>query len=825
MLRFDTFELDIRAGELRKRGVKLRLQGQPLQVLETLLRRAGEVVTREELRAQIWTADTFVDFDHSLHNAIARLREALADSAKSPRFIETLPRRGYRFIAQVDEVKPELSTAAPLRRSRSSRADRSEIHSVSALPQHSSIVGRQREIEEVCNLLRSPTVRLLTLTGVGGTGKTTLGLAAARKSLRDFSDGAFFIDLAGVKKAELVASCIAQPLGVKEGDAKPIVQLLKDHLRSRVTLLLLDNFEHVLPAAPMVAELLEAIPGLKVLVTSRSPLQLTSESEYCVPPLDTPKMTAEGFPVDLMGYDAVKLFVERSRRPMAGFALTADNARTVAEICVRLDGLPLGIELAAARVKVLSPRAILMRLDKQLKLLTGGAHDKPARLQTMKAALDWSYELLTNDEKSLFRRLAVFAGGFTLESAEKVVGGEGNGSAETEGSPEVLDKVTRLLNQSLLIAEKQPSGEVRFRMLGVVREYALDRLEVSGEAEAIRQRHAAHFLTLAEEAEPQLRGAQPAPRLDRLDEEYVNIREALQWSVAGDLETASRLGVAIRYFWAYGCYVTEGLGILKQILGQSDRVPAKQRFKLYSMAGNLAKFLGDHEAARKNYERGLTEARLLGSLSDVSLLCRGLGALAVEQGDHTTARGFIEEALNAARDSNDQFGTARSLNMLGDLARCEGDNRTARTLLKAALEVCKPTGYRYAAANILNNLAAAEYGDGDYEAASAHFIESLTMQSDSRITGDRIAITYSLDGFAALAAQRGEGQLAATLAGAAERQRESMNFNIEVTERRFRDTYVALIRAILPNDHFAAAYEQGRKLDLDESIALALRRT
>ena len=445
----------------------------------------------------------------------------------------------------------------------------------------------------------------------------------------------------------------------------------------------------------------------------------------------------------------------------------------------------------------------------------------PARLQTMKAALDWSYDLLTNGEKSLFRQLAVFAGGLTLESAEKVVGGE----AENEESPDVLDKLTRLLNQSLLIAEKQPSGEVRFRMLGVVREYALDRLEVSGQAEAVRQRHAAHFLALAEEAEPQLQGAQPAPWLSRLDEEYVNIREALHWSVTGDLETASRLGAAIRYFWAYGRYLTEGLGILKQILSQSNRVPAKQRSKLYSMAGNLAKFQGDHETARKYYERGLTEARLLGNLSDVSLLCRGLGGLAVEQGDHTAARSLIEEALNAARDSNDQFGTARSLNMLGDLARSEGDNRTARKLLKAALEVCRPIDNKYATANILNNLAAAEYGDGDYEAASAHFIESLTMKSDSRITGDRIGITYSLDGFAALAAQRGEGELAATLAGAAERLRESMNFNIESTERRFRDTYVALIRAILPSDHFASAYEEGRKLDLDDSVALALRKT
>jgi predicted ATPase/DNA-binding winged helix-turn-helix (wHTH) protein len=819
VLRFDSFELDLHAGELRKRGVKLRLQGQPIQVLAILLQSAGNLVTREELRSRLWPADTFVDFDHSLHNSIGRIREALGDSAETPHYIETLPRRGYRFITQVHEVDSGASTP-PFASSR----DRRGIQAVSAVPQHSTIVGREREIEEVCNLMRTPARRLVTLTGVGGTGKTTLALAASRKLLRDFPDGVFFIDLAGVKQVELVASCIAQALGVKEGDAKPITQVLKDHLRSTTTLLLLDNFEHVLLAAPVVAELLAAAPGLKVLVTSRSLLQLNAGREYVVPPLATPKLIAESSPDELLRYDAVRLFVDRAHAAMASFALTADNARTVAEICVRLDGLPLGIELAAARVKVLSPRAILIRLDKQLTLLTGGAQDLPARLQTMKATLDWSYELLSTGEKSLFHRLAVFAGGFTFESAEKVAGGVGCVSAESHPSSDVLDTLTRLLNQSLLVAEKQPSGELRFRMLVVVREYALDLLEVSGEA--IRQRHAAHFLDLAEEAEPHLQGANPAGWLSRLEQEYDNIREALHWSLTGDLETASRLAAAIRYFWSWGRYLTEGFGIMKQILSHSDRVPAKQRFKLYSMAGNLAKFQGDPETARKMYEKGLTEARSLDSRSDVSLLCRGLGGLAVERGDRTTARRFIEEALNAARDSKDQFGTARSLNMLGDLARSEGNNRSARTLLMAALEACRPIGNRYATANILNNLAAAEYCDGNYEAASAHFIESLTIAQEpgAKITGDRIGISYSLDGFAALAAQRGEGPLAATLAGAAARLRESMNFNIkEAAEQRFRDTYVALIQAILPDDQFAAAYAEGGKLGLDESVALALQ--
>lgn len=376
------------------------------------------------------------------------------------------------------------------------------------------------------------------------------------------------------------------------------------------------------------------------------------------------------------------------------------------------------------------------------------------------------------------------------------------------------------------MAEEQTPGDVRFHMLGVVREYALGRLEASGEMEAIRQKHAAHFLVLAEMAEPRLQSARPGVWLSRLQEEYDNMREALRWSIMSHLETAARMGAAIRYFWDYMGYLTEGLGILKQILSKSDQVPASLRCKLFSMAGNMAKFQGDHETARQMYERGLSEARSLVSLSQVSLLCRGLAGLALEQGDHVTARRFIQEALAAAQESNDQFGIARSMNMLGDLARKDGDYSTARVLLKGALEVCRQTGNRYATANILNNLAAAELGDGDYEQACAHFTEGLTMarESDGKIAGDKVAISYPLDGFAALAVRHGEAGVAARLAAAAQHLRESMNFNIEAAERRFRDAYLASIHAMLPEDQFAAVYEQGRKSELDESIALALRK-
>ena len=600
---------------------------------------------------------------------------------------------------------------------------------------------------------------------------------------------------------------------MKEADGKPNVEALKDYLRDRNMLLVLDNLEHLPAAGPILAELLAAAPRLKMLVTSRALLHLNLEREYMVPPLAAPETLTQVSTGELARYAAVQLFVERARVVNPNFALTDENARSVAEICVRVDGLPLAIELAAARVRVLSPRAILSRLDHRLQLLTGGARDLPTRQQTISGAMDWSYELLSDAEKRLFRRLAVFAGGFTLEAAEGTVGGH-----------EVLDGITSLVDKSLLAAKPQPRGEVRFRMLQVVREYALDRLEASGEAEQMQRHHAAYFLAFAEETEPHLHGPQWADSLKHLEEEHDNIRAALRWSLACDAAGAARLGAAIRYFWVFRGHLAEGLAVSQDILRLCDQVPPAVRWSLLSMAGNLAKFQGDYETARRMYEEGLSGGRSAHDLRQVSLSCRGLGGLAHEQGDYPTARGFAEEALAAARQSNDKYGIARSLSLLGDLARSLGDNAAARPWYEEALAICRQLDRTYSAANILTNLAAAEFGEGNYTAAYSHFTEGLTMQKGSggQIVGDKISISYSLDGLAALAALRGETQLAAKLAGAAEHLRESINYNVEPAERRFRDAYLASLRTVLSEDDFSSAYGQGRALKLDEAVVLAL---
>jgi non-specific serine/threonine protein kinase len=681
----------------------------------------------------------------------------------------------------------------------------------------SPIVGREKEIAEVKTLLLQNNLRLVTMTGIGGTGKTTLAKAVARELLTEFSDGVFFAELAAVTDAESVVSTIAQPLGVKETGGKPILEALKDYLRGREILIVVDNFEQVTDAATQISELLSAASRLKILITSRALLHLSIEHEFIVPPLAVPSKIESISLAELSEYEAIKLFVERAQNAKANFTLTEENAKSVAEICARLDGLPLAIELAAARTKILSPQAILSKLENRLKLLTGGAKDLPARQQTMRGAVGWSYDLLSADEKGLFRRLAVFSGGFTFEAAEAVCASHDS----DEEYLEVLDLISSLVDKSLLVAKEQSSGDLRFRMLEVVREYALESLEAGDEAEAIRRRHAAYFLAVGEEAEPHLQASQSAEWLDRLEEEHDNLREALGWSLENDPATAARLTAAIRGFWTYHSHLTEGRRWLEAVLVERGSLdaPAAVRFKLLNSLAVNARLQGDYKTARGAYEKGLAAGNEANDSRQIALSSRGLGAVFYQQGDFAAAEKFFEEGLAISRQLSDESGIAYSLAYLGELARTKGDNEAARPLLEVSLAICRQLGNKQLISENLVGLGFVEYGNGDYDTAHSRFAEGLIIAQE---LGDRALISCCLDGFAALAAERGELQHAAQRAGLAKQLCESIGYEMEPAERRFRDTYTAKLKTKMNEADFTNLYEQGRKLKLEEAVSLCL---
>lgn len=673
------------------------------------------------------------------------------------------------------------------------------------------IVGRENEISEIKKLLMQKDIRLLTLTGIGGTGKTTLAKSVARELLNEFADGVFFVELASITNPELVASTITKSFGVKETSGKPVLELLKDYLCEKRLLLVIDNFEQVISAAPQIGELLSAAAKLKILITSRTFLHISAEREYAVPPLAVPEDLQRVSFEELSSCEAVRLFAQRARKAKPNFCLTEENIHSVAEICARLEGLPLAIELAAARVKILNPQAILSKLESSLQFLTGGACDLPSRQQTMRDAIEWSYKLLSADEKRLFRRLSVFAGGFRFEAAEAICAN--NEPAEERN--EVLDIVTSLVDKSLLVAKEQSDGEMRFRMLGVVREYARESLEKSAETGTIRRNHAEYFLALAEEAEPHLQASQSAKWLNRLEEEHDNIRAAIRWSLEHDAEIAARLAASVKVFWTVRGHLTEGEERLKKILKKSDDYPLSVRFKLLNGLGVIMRQRGDFDAAKKAYEESLNEAKAVTDLRQIALSSRGLGLMAYHQGDLATALKFYQEGLEISRELNDKSGISNSLNFIGELLRAKGELAAARLILEEALALCRELGKKESISGNLLNLGFIAYAEGDFEAAQTHFAEGLRT---ARELGNKKNISYSLDGFAAISVKAGELEQSARLAGAAEHLRESVGLEIEPNERRCRDSYLAELKTKMNIADFAEAYEQGRKLKPEEAI-------
>ncbi len=559
--------------------------------------------------------------------------------------------------------------------------------------QATPFIGREKEMATVRDLLCREDVRLLTLTGVGGTGKTRLALQVAAELCDLFTDGAYFVNLAPISDPEFVVPTIAQALSIREVAGQPLLEHLKEELQQKQLLLVLDNFEQVVTAAPGVLDLLAACPKLKVLVTSRKMLRVRAEHEFTVPPLALPDPTRLPELTELSHYAAVALFIQRAQAVQPDFQMTPVNARAIAEICVRLDGLPLAIELATTRVKLLSPQALLARLNQRLQILTNGARDAPIRQQSLRNNIAWSYDLLTAEEQRLFRRLSVFVGGCTLEAVEGICAAL-DGS---NGTTSVLDGVVSLIDKSLLQQAGQQEHELRLMMLEMIREYGLEMLKALGEMEITRQAHAAYFLALAEGAQAEISGPQQAVWLGQLEQEHDNLRAALQWSLEqGEADQSMAMALpfsrALTGFWRTCGHYSEGRTFLKRVLAGSKGSMTALRAEALNIAAGLAAAQGDYGEAEGLSQESLALSRELEDARNIASSLSVLADVAVAKDDSLTARTLMEEALALYKELRDKKGVANALFELGWQAKQQEQYPRARAFLEEALVMVEDGG-------------------------------------------------------------------------------------------------------------------------------------
>ena len=732
------------------------------------------------------------------------------------------------------------------------------LKSLNTLPnnlpvQLTSFIGREREIAEVKGLLS--TAHLLTLTGAGGSGKTRLGIQVAADMFDQYPDGAWLVELAALSDPTLIPNAVASSLNVPEQRGRPFTETLVDFLHSKSLLLVLDNCEHLRPACAELADrLLRFCPTLRMLPTSREPLSIPGEVIWRIPTLSFPDPQRLPSLEHLNRYEAVRLFVERAALNAPGFAVTTSNAPAVARVCQRLDGIPLAIELAAARVKALAVQQIASRLNDRFRLLTGGARTGLARHQTLRATMDWSYDLLLEKERAVLRRLSVFAGGWMLEAAEAVCSGDGVDVSD------ILDLLTQLVDKSLVVMETR-GEEARYRLLEMVRQYGLELLAEAEEDADTRRRHLNWYLGLVVQADPKLRGAEQQAWLERLEMEHDNLRAALERSTkeAGDTEAGLRLAGRLYFFWFMHGHESEGRQWLEKVLSRGADASSSARAKALCGVGILARRQSDYKRAGASLQESLVLFRESGDRWGIGLSLHHLAHVAEELGDFGKAMALYEESLFPFREAGHKWGVAASLNCSGEAMQRRGDYSGATPLFQESMTICREIGDKWLLAYPVRNLGTVAAYNGDYETATAFLEESLAI---GRGTGDKWGMAYSqstlgnvafnqgnykramallkeslvlrrevgskqgvaecLERLAGVAGAQGQSERAARLFGAAEALRASIGAPLARVDRPDYDRNVTATRAGVDELAFATAWAEGRAMTLEQAIEHAL---